>query len=124
MTFRFMAIASAIIAAVLTLVYGLMPGQVYAIFSIDDGGPAAEFISRRAAVLFLGYAVLLWALRNAPPSAERRAVCLAAAVMTGVLALLGTAEVLRGFAGPLTWSVIVLEFALMAGFARLWFRDG
>ncbi|MCF6326546.1 MAG: hypothetical protein L3J21_04540 [Devosiaceae bacterium] len=122
MTFKFLASAGAFIAAILTLLYGLAPNSVYAIFSIDSGGPTGDFISRRAAVLFLGYAVLMWGLRNAPPSAERRAVCLAAVVMTGGLALLGIGEVLRGFAGPYTWVPIVLELLLMSGFARLLIR--
>ncbi len=123
MSFKFMATLSASIAGSLTLMYGLFPGLVYWIFSIDDGGLVADFLSRRVAVLFLGFCVLLWTMRNAAHSPTRNAVCLGVAVMTGAFAFLGLGEIMRGFAGGLTWGVVALEFFLMVGFARIWLAN-
>ncbi len=124
MSFKFMATIAALIAAVLAVMYGFLPDVVYWIFSVPDGGETGDFISRRAATLFLGFAVLLWSIRDAPKSALRRSICLAVTVLTGVIALLGLFEILRGFSGGLHWGVVGLELALMAGFGRLWIRGG
>ncbi len=123
MSFKFMATLSAIIAGSLTLMYGVLPGLVYWIFNIADGGPVSNFLSRRVAVLFLGFSVLLWVMREAKHSLTRNAVCLGVAIMTGAFAFLGLAEIIRGFAGGLTWGVVALEFFLMVGFARIWLAN-
>ena len=122
MSFKFMATVTAIIAASLALMYGLFPGMVYWILGVPDGGEVGDFISRRAATLFLGFAVLLWSVRGEPQSTMRGSLCLAVAVLTGAIAALGLYELLRGFSGGLHWGVVVLELALMAGFGRLWLR--
>ena len=122
MSFNFMATVSAIIAAVLMVIYGALPDFAYWIFSIPEGGETSDFISRRTAVLFFGFAVLLWSVRDEPASSTRRAICLSVTLLTGVFVVLGLAEIFRGFAGGLTWGVVGLELALMAGFARIWLQ--
>ena len=67
------------------------------LFGIDEHS-SALFIGRRAAMLFLGLAVLTWFIRNAGYSESRQAVCLCLAVSMLGLAILGIFEYLRGFA--------------------------
>ena len=122
MDFRFMASVSAVIAAVLAVMYLVFPGLVTWIFGLGDGGEVADFLSRRAGVLFLGFSVVLWSARQAQPGPARRAICLGAAVLTAVFAGLGAVEALRGFAHGLTWVVVALEMLLAVGFGRLLLR--
>ncbi len=69
-------------------------------------------------MLLLGFAILSWSARTAPPSPYRTGFCFAAIVVTGGLAVLGLYELARGFAGPLILIAIVIEIVLAALFAR------
>lgn len=75
---------------------------------------------RRASMLMLGFAVLLFLARNAPPSPLRRAVAVAVAVTMAGFATMGTQELLRGTLPPSVWVVVGVESAFAAAFLALW----
>ena len=62
-------VAFGITAALFVVLMGY-PAAVFALFAIEDAASAA-FIARRAAVVFLGLATLLWMGQNAPPHGAR-----------------------------------------------------
>ena len=65
LTFKIMSIAMTALTLVLAVVLGFAPQIIYWIFGID-GNDTADFIARRAAVMFLGLAVISWMGRGAP----------------------------------------------------------
>lgn len=90
------------------------------------GIPASEplfVIARRTSALMLGFAVLLFLARNAPPSAARRAISAAAAAAFAGFAILGSYEILRGVMKRSVWMVVAIEVAFAASFATLWATD-
>ena len=96
--FKTLSQLTAFIASALFVVLLAVPELLFFIFAVD-GNAEAYFFGRRAAMLFLGFAVLAWAGRNAALSQSRQAVCLAISVSMLAMAGLGVAEYLRGFAG-------------------------
>ncbi len=120
--YRNLMIVTAAVAVVLAVLYGLATGMIYLVLGIDAAGIGAttDFVARRAAVLFFGFAVVLWSLRDLPPSWLRRGICQTAWLTLAAMAVLGAAEALRGFASPMIWSVVVFELVLAGGYFALW----
>jgi len=108
---------AALLAGVLFISYFVFPTQQIAMFGIP-ASETGEFVARRTGMLLLGFAVLSWSARTAPPSPYRTGFCFAAIVVTGGLAVLGLYELARGFAGPLILIAIAIEIVLAAMFAR------
>ncbi|MEY1555935.1 hypothetical protein AB3Y40_09915 [Yoonia sp. R2331] len=106
MIFRFAAIATAIVCAVLFVTFLLFPGSYAGTYSVPTNA-SAEFITRRSSGVFLGLAVMLWMGRNAPDSPLRRAVCYGLFAIFAGIAATGCYEYARGFA-----SVSILVAAL------------
>lgn len=80
------------------------PGVIFWLFGVPQS-ETANLIARRAAMLFLGLAVISWSARSAPPS---RGFSLGIIVAMLGLAAVGSYEFLRGFAGwPILLAVIV-----------------
>ena len=98
------------------------PQAVYTLFSID-GGPSADFMGRRGAMLFLGMSVYTWVGRNAPHSESRQALCLGLAVSIFALSIHGTTEFLRGFAGAGILLTVATEIFLGFSFAKVWLES-
>lgn len=69
-----------------------------------EAEPATGFLARRMAPVFAGLAVVLYMIRDAGPSAERRAVCLGMAVVFGGVAVTG---VLAYSDGVATFAILV-----------------
>ncbi len=120
-TFKFMSMASAILAIVLCIGLLIIPTAVLAVFGVE-GNDAASFIARRASILFLGLAIISFFGRHAIHSDLRQAVILGMSLIFSCLALLGTAEWLRGFAGQGALMPIAAEILYSAGYWVLWFR--
>ncbi len=121
-TFRTCCLAGSALAAVLAVVLVAVPGLVFWLFEIDAGDSAA-FLGRRAAMLFLGLAVTLWAGRDALPSTGRQAIALGTGATFLALALLGGAELARGAAGPGILVAILIETLLGGAFLLRWRED-
>ena len=118
--FRVVSIITTVIALILCLVLILFPEIIFMLFNINDDS-SAFFIGRRAAMLFLGISVVTWVGRNAPHSESRQAICLGLTISMLALALLGTAEYLRGFAGAGILLAVITEAILALLYFKTWF---
>jgi hypothetical protein len=79
-----------------------------------------DFVSRRAGVIMLGLAVLGFQARNAPHSATRQSLLIGLGTIFGGLAILGSIEVLRGFAKGGLLPAVALEATFAAFYWALW----
>lgn len=86
--FPVLCMAVAAICVVLCAVFLISPAAYAALYGVA-GDPGMLFVGRRAAPLFLGLAVLFWALRHAGPGPVQDAVTLAAVLIFGGIALTG-----------------------------------
>ena len=118
--FKIVSAITAVIALTLCLVLLLTPEVIFMLFSIDENS-SAFFIGRRVAMLFLGISVITWVGRNASHSESRQAVCLGLAISMLSLAVLGTIEYLRGFAGFGISLAVLTEAILALLYFKIWF---
>jgi len=118
--FKMVSVITSVITLSLCLVLLLIPELIFMLFDIDENS-SAFFIGRRAAMLFLGISVFTWSGRNAAHSESRQAVCLGLTISMLALALLGTAEYLRGFAGIGISLAIITEATLALLYFKIWF---
>ena len=119
--FKNISLVTSVITLVLCVILILAPEVIFLIFDVEESN-SAFFIGRRAAMLFLGLSVLLWAGRNAPHSESRQAICLGLAVSMFGLAVLGIAEYARGYAGLGIFLAVTTEVALAALYFRVLLR--
>ncbi len=117
MTFRTLTLATSVLSSTLFLVLLLAPGLIFALFGIESATSAA-FLARRAAMLFLGFAVLSYLARDAPHSIARQAIMAGVGTTMSALALLGGVELARGAAGAGSLVAIAGETAFAV--ANLW----
>ncbi len=121
MRFRTLSLATAALAITLFACLLLAPGLVLALFAVPIDAPAG-FLARRAAMLFLGFAVLSYLARDVPHSSARQAVAAGVGASMLGLAMLGLAELARGYAGPGILLAVVGELAFAVGHLSLWWR--
>ncbi|WP_432452911.1 MULTISPECIES: hypothetical protein [unclassified Agarivorans] len=118
--FKMVSVITAVIALTLCLVFLITPEVIFMLFNIDENS-SAFFIGRRAAMLFLGISLITWVGRNASHSDSRQAVCLGLAISMFSLAVLGTIEYLRGFAGFGISLAVMTETFLALLYFKIWF---
>ncbi|MEM9131251.1 MAG: hypothetical protein AAGA59_06630 [Actinomycetota bacterium] len=121
-SFRLLTTSTTALALTLATLLLAAPGVVYWLFGVD-GAETADFIARRAAMLFLGVAAVAYSARHLGPSVGRLAVAAGLGVPMAGLAVLGSIELARGFAGPGILVAVVGETALALGYARIWSAD-
>jgi len=85
------------------------------------GTAATAFLSRRCAMLMLGFAILLLAGRKAPPSTARQAIVLAVGICMAGLALTGITGYWSGTAKADFLLAAAVESVLATNFFLLWF---
>ena len=117
--FRKLSMITAIITFALFLVLLFFPEIIFILFQIPDND-SAFFISRRAAMLFLGIAVFSWLGRNAPHSELRQAICVGLSISMLALAGLGLFELIRGFSGLGIGLAIATEIFLGVSYFKIW----
>lgn len=100
----------------------VFPEPIFYLFNVA-GNDSAYFISRRAAMLFLGFAVISWLSRNAQPSATRQAISLGIAMSMFGLAILGMLEFLRDYAGGGIFMAASAELFLAVSYFSIWLSD-
>lgn len=93
--FRFAAIGTAAICFALFVVFLISPGFYVEVYGVAENR-GADFLGRRASTMFLGIAVILWRVRNEPPSSVRQAISYGTAVMFAGIAFTGLFEFGRG----------------------------
>ncbi len=117
MTFANSCKAVAVLFAVLFVLLLITPEFIFWLFGVPQS-ETANLIARRAAMLFLGFAVISWSARNTPPTILRRGFSLGIVVSMAGLACTGTYEFLRGFAN---WPIL-LAVATECAFALIFLR--
>lgn len=96
----------------------LVPGLIYWIFELV-GNDVSDLMAKRAAMLFLGIAVLIFLSRNASPSQLRANLCFGLAVMMAGLAGVGLFEFFRGAVGIGIWLAIMTEISFALAYFKL-----
>lgn len=120
--FKRLSTIMAIIAFVLFACLLLMPESIFYLFQIPEN-ESAFFISRRAAMLYLGIGVLSWLGRNAVNSLTRQSVCMGLAVAMLGMATLGAFEFIRGFAGVGIGLAVATELLLGIAYLKVWLAN-
>ena len=118
-TFRIVSVITALITLTLCVVLLLIPELIFWLFGIEEHS-SAFFIGRRAAMLFLGISVFTWVGRNAEQSESRQSICRGLSISLFTLALLGTIEFLRGYAGIGISLAVTTELILAVLYFRIW----
>ncbi|GGY83128.1 hypothetical protein GCM10011613_29990 [Cellvibrio zantedeschiae] len=118
--FKALSIFTAALALILFLSLLFVPEPIFFIFQLTETG-SAFFIARRAAMLFLGIAILSWLGRAQPHSQSRQSICMGLGVMMLGLACLGLFEYLRGFAGPGIGLAVITEAIIGVAYLKIWF---
>ncbi|MFT5066300.1 MAG: hypothetical protein ACJAXK_001334 [Yoonia sp.] len=115
--FRTVSILTVIVCAVLFALLLLSPESYVGTYGVtDDAG--AVFMVRRAAPMFLGFAVMLWFARDAGQSRVRDALCWGIAVAFTGVALTGMFEYMRGVANAVILAAATGELLIAALFLR------
>ena len=115
MTFRNLAVVTALICFALALIWMLAPGFILHLWGVDYI-PAMGMTCRRGAALFAGFAIIFYRARNAGPSELRSALSQGFTVSCFLLAGLGCLEFVYGYAGIGIFSAVLVELALGTSF--------
>jgi hypothetical protein len=111
------------ISTILSVILLFFPKAIFLLFGIE-GNASAYFISRRASMFFIGYAVICYFSRNLKPSEGRQSISLGLALSMLGFAILGTVEFLRGFAGVGIFVAVSAELFLSVSYLSVWWFDG
>ncbi|WP_424974966.1 hypothetical protein [Dinoroseobacter sp. S124A] len=113
LSYRLAARIAGGVFAVLCATLILVPEVILWLFDLA-GAASAEVLAKRAGILFLGLALVLFLTQAHGPNPTRKAVQQAGAVMLCAMAVLGAAEWLQDGVGPGIWLAILAEI-LLAG---------
>ncbi len=114
------SLAAAALSATLFALLLVVPDLIFLIFGVE-GSETARLMSRRAAMLFLGFALITYLGRDAQNSILRQAVCLGMAATMFGLAATGIFEFVRGFAGLGILLAVLAEIGFGLAYAKIWF---
>jgi len=117
-TYRQMSLAATVVFFVLFATLLAIPELIFWLFQIDESA-SAEFMSRRAAFLFLGMATICFLSREVPQSEVRNAICLGICVAMLGLAVLGLIELMSGNVGLGILLAVCTELVFALGFFQL-----
>lgn len=118
-SFHQLCTLTAAIWAMLALTLLVWPAVIHWLFAIDSVA-STDIMSRRAGVLFAGFATIVWMARTAPDSPLRRSICFGFSVAMGGMACLGLIEFMRGAVGIGVWLAIIVEVAFAAIYLQFW----
>ncbi|SFH61357.1 hypothetical protein SAMN04515618_10199 [Collimonas sp. OK307] len=115
LSFRGLAILSALVFSALALTWMLAPDLLLSDWGVEFT-PSAGLVSRRAAALYAGVAVMFFSARNTEPSTARSALIKGVVVACFMLAVLGLLEFEVGNATPRILIAVFIEAALTLAF--------
>jgi hypothetical protein len=119
--FNKLSVITAIITLLLFLILLLIPELIFKLFQVQ-GNESAFFISRRAAMLFLGISAFSWFGRNALNSESRQAICIGMSISMSAMAALGVFEFSRNFVGTGIFLAVVTEVVLGIAYFQIWMK--
>ena len=111
LTFRSLAILSALVFFSLALTWMFAPNVMLSHWGVDFSY-SAGLMARRGAALYAGIGVMLFSARNAGPSPARSALVTGFVVACLILATLGVFELATGHAGFGISVAVLIEIAL------------
>ena len=117
MQFRWIATATAGLCASLAMTLFFFPVALYWLFGVE-GSSLGDFFGRRAGFLFVILSGVAFAVRDLEPSHARNTVGDAFALGMLGLAVLGTIEWARGFAGPGIFVAVAGELVIALLFLK------
>ncbi len=109
--FRSVATLSGGLFAVLAMAFFVVPNVVTAAWGLFLEGDAA-FVGQRFAAAFAGFAVMLFLVRDAPPSPARRAVAFGVAAAMFLVAIVGLLGLAQGTVGGGIFMAIAVELVI------------
>ena len=118
LSFRSLAILSALGFFVLALVWVFAPNAILSSWGVAFSYPVG-LVSRRAGALYVGIAVMLFRARNAEPSPTRSALVAGFVVACLTLAALGVYELITGHASRNIAGAVFIEVVLALAFVSL-----
>lgn len=121
MSYKAVSLAASVLYLTLFACLLLSPGLIYWLFGIP-GHSSADLLAKRAAMLFLGLAVLSFVGRDAPPSNLRRTVVIALSTTLVGLIGVGVYEFMTGTAGAGIWCAIAGETVFLGLYLNVLFR--
>ena len=113
--FRFVALGASVIFLILFVLLAFLPATYVVTYGVE-GDAGAIFMGRRASSMFLGLALLMWQVRDAPASSLRSTICWAMAVLFAGIAVTGIIEYLNGTAGAVILIAALGELIVAALF--------
>lgn len=116
LTFRTLAILSALLFFALALIWLFAPDLVLSSWGVELSDPVG-LVGRRGAALYAGIGVMFLLARNAEPSVARSALISGFMVSCSVLAALGVIEFVTGNAEPGILVAVLIEIALVLAFS-------
>ncbi len=119
LNYRLISLLSSSISFALFMCLLFLPEPIFWLFQIE-GSESAYFISRRASILFLGYAVISYFSRFAENSEIRQAIILGYMFLWLGLAVLGLFEFLRAYVGVGIFLAIIAETFLFISYLSIW----
>jgi hypothetical protein len=120
--FKLMSVLTSALYFYLFVLLLLFPESLCKDFGIT-GNESFNFLARRASTLMLGFSVLLFLVRNTPPSVVRQAIVFSISLNMAGFALLGSFELIRGFVNTSILSAIVIEVFIAAIYFSFWVSD-
>ncbi len=120
--YRTVSIAASALYSTLFVCLLVAPGSIYWLFGVERH-TTADLLAKRAAMLFLGLAVLSFLGRNEPYSNLRQMVLVAMATSMAGLMLTGMYEFFLGTAGIGIWSAIGGEALFLSLYLLVLLRD-
>lgn len=122
MSFKAVSLAASALCSTLFVCLLLTPDLIYWLFGVESHA-TADLLAKRAAMLFLGLAVLSFLGRNAPYSSLRQAVSVSMATTMAGLILAGMYEFFMGTAGIGIWSAIGGEALFLCLYLHVLIKD-
>jgi len=119
MNFRTLNYITFGLSVVLSICLLFFPELLFFIFGVE-GNESAYFISRRAAMFFVGYAAITFFSRNSQPSESRQSIAMGISLSMMGFAVLGLFEFFRGFAGAGIFMPIIAELFLSISYFTVW----
>lgn len=120
--FKTLNIITAVICIALFLFLIFIPELVFQLFGAS-GNDTAYIVARRTSMFFLGYAIIAFYSRTAPPSMIRQAISLGIAISMLGLSILGIFEYNRGTVGVGVFLSVSIEIFLFVSYFSIWLSD-